>query len=80
MYLECDEITEFPLWYGRLWVWGGHSSGVGYNCDLDWTPGLGTSICCGYGKKKKKKKKKRRKKVGERIEGRKRTHKEARIS
>ena len=28
-----------------------------HSCHLNSSPGLGTSICCGYGKKKKKKKK-----------------------
>ena len=43
-------------------IWQCCGCGVGLSCSSNWTPSLGTSICCRCGPKRKKEKKKKKKK------------------
>ena len=40
--------------HSGLKVWHGRSCGTGHSCGWDSVPDLGTSICCGRGRKEKK--------------------------
>ena len=51
--IKIRDLQEFSLWHSSLRIQHRLSCAIGHSCGLDSVASLGTSICCGGGKKKK---------------------------